>query len=190
MLTLLKDEYGIKRKPITMRNPQVNAMVERAHQTIHNLIVSHQVHDKDNLPTGLSDEESWMGILSAVAFAMRATIHTTTQATPTQLVFNRDAILNVKFQADWEYIKERKQRLIIQNNKRENKKRQPYVYQVGDKALIIQDNSRKHGADKQKGPYTVTRVYDNGTVKLRQDTPAGGAVSETWNIRNIIPYEA
>ncbi len=139
--TLLKDEYGIKRKPITTHNTQANAMVEHAHQTIHNLIASHQVHDKDDLPMGLSDEESWMGILSAVAFAICATIHTTTQATPTQLVFNHDAILNVEFQADWEYIKEHKQKLIIQNNKCKNKKRQPYVYQVGDKAFIIQDNT-------------------------------------------------
>ena len=41
-------------------------------------------------------EDPFGGILAAVGFAMRATVHTTTQATPSQLVFNRDAIHNVK----------------------------------------------------------------------------------------------
>ena len=39
-------------------------------------------------------------------------MHTTLQATPAQLVFGRDAILNVKFEADWNLIKQRKQTLI------------------------------------------------------------------------------
>jgi hypothetical protein len=29
-----------------------------------------------------------------------------------ELVFNRDAILNIKFEADWKLIKERKEKLI------------------------------------------------------------------------------
>jgi hypothetical protein len=42
---------------------------------------------------GLDVREKWEGILGAVGFAMRATVHTTTWATtPMQLVFGRDAI--------------------------------------------------------------------------------------------------
>jgi hypothetical protein len=182
--TLLQS-YGITRKPITTRNPQANAMVERAHQTLHNMISSQQIKTKDDLPNG-----TWDGILSAVAFAMRATVHTTTQATPSQLVFNRDAIQNVRFEADWQFIKERKQKLIRQNNKRENAKRAEHTYHVGDKVVVEQDHNRKHGADRQKGPFTVTNVYDNGTVRLRKRTPAGGAVFQTWNIRKVFPYKA
>ena len=55
-------------------------------------------------------------------FATRATYHTTLQATPAQLVFGRDAILNTQFEANWKYIKERKQKLIEQNNECKNKK--------------------------------------------------------------------
>jgi hypothetical protein len=55
-------------------------------------------------------------------------------ATPTQLVFRRDAFLPVAFEADWNYIAERKQRLIVQNNKRENAKRRPHTYSVNDKS--------------------------------------------------------
>jgi transposase InsO family protein len=182
--TLLQS-YGITRKPITTRNPQANAMVERAHQTLHNMISSQQIKTKDDLPNG-----TWDGILSAVAFAMRATVHTTTQATPSQLVFNRDAIQNVRFEADWQFIKERKQKLIRQNNKRENAKRAEHTYRIGDKVVVEQDHNRKHGADRYKGPFTVTNVYDNGTVRLRKRTPAGGAVFQTWNIRKVFPYKA
>jgi hypothetical protein len=59
-------------------------------------------------------------------FAMRATYHTTMQATPTQLVFGRDHMLNTKFEANWTYICERKQQIIRQNNIKENAKRIPH----------------------------------------------------------------
>ena len=107
-----------------------------------------------------------------------------------QLVFNRDAIHNVAFEADWLYIKDRKQRLIQQNNRRENAKRIPHQYSVGDKVVVKQDPSHKFGTDRYKGPYTVTQVYNNGTVRLEQHTNNGGVVSQTWNIRNVFPYHA
>ena len=55
--SLLKDEYGITRKPITTRNPQANAIVERAHQTIHNLIRSQQIaiHTRYSMPFAIRD---------------------------------------------------------------------------------------------------------------------------------------
>jgi hypothetical protein len=36
-----------------------------------------------------------------------------------QLVFGRDAIVNIKLQVNWKYIKERKERLILKKNERE-----------------------------------------------------------------------
>ena len=182
-IKLLEEEYGIKRKPITTRNPQSNAMVERAHQTIQNLLKSKVITKKSDLPDG-----KWDGILSAVCFAMRSTVHTTNRATPSQLVFGRDAMLNVNFEADWQYIKERKQRLIVQNNKRENSSRIPHTYHIGDQVMVLNKHGRKYSGEPQyEGPQTVSQVYDNGTVKLTRAT-LGGAVSQTWNIRNIKPY--
>ena len=111
-------------------------------------------------------------------------------ATPTQLTFGRDALLNVSFQADWEYIKDRKQKLIIQNNQRENAARIEHTYALGDKVMIRDPPNRKHGADYYKGPCTVTKVNDNGTLELRRDAARGGALTDTWNIRNLYPYRA
>ena len=50
--------------------------------------------------------------LTAVCKAINSTVHTTLNATPTQLVFRRDTFLPVGFEADWSYIATRKQRLV------------------------------------------------------------------------------
>ena len=66
-----------------MRNPQANAILERIHQTIGNIIQTFELYDNDEL----DEEDPFAGVLAATIFAMRATYHTTTQATPSQLVF-------------------------------------------------------------------------------------------------------
>jgi protein associated with RNAse G/E len=131
----------------------------------------------------LDEEDPWSGILAAVMFATRATYHTTTQATPAQLVFGRDAILNTKFEADWKYIRARKQQLIDQNNFNENKKRISHQYKVGDKVLYRIDSMSKFNDNPYEGPYQIVHVYTNGTVWLKM-----GAVTDTVNIRLIKPY--
>ena len=96
------NDYGLKRKPITTRNPQSNAIIERIHQTIGNII---RTFDMSNI----INNDPWLGILAATMFAVRAIYHTTLQASPMQLVFGRDAILNIKHVADWEHIWKSKQ---------------------------------------------------------------------------------
>ena len=179
----IKDEYGIQKKLITTRNPQANAIVERVHQVVHNMVRTFNVNNADDL----DNEFGFTGILAAVRRAVNSTVHTTLRATPTQLVFGRDALLNIAFEADWEYIKERKQKLILQNNKRENKTRRDHTYQVNDQVMVRLDPKRKHGEDQFNGPFTVSRVNDNGTVQLRRIANNGGAVYQTWNVRQIHP---
>ena len=48
----------------------------------------------------LDDENPWDRILTSTMFALRATVHTTTQHTPAQLVFGRDSILNTRHEAN------------------------------------------------------------------------------------------
>jgi hypothetical protein len=108
---MVQDNYGIKKKPTTTRNPQENSIIERIHQTIGNMIWTHQVGSED-----VNEDDPWSGILAATMFATRATYHTVTQAMPAQIVFGRDAILNIKFDANWKTIRDRKQRAINSNN--------------------------------------------------------------------------
>jgi transposase InsO family protein len=98
----LKDEYGITVKNITTRNPQSNSKIKRIHQVVGDMIRVQNIRDKHDL----DKDFGWTGVLSAIRQAVRSLVHTTTRATPTQLVFGRDALLNVSFQADWNYIKE------------------------------------------------------------------------------------
>ena len=87
------NEYGLKRKPITTRNPQSNAIIERIHQTIGNIIRTFDV-------SNIVNNDPWSGILAAIMFAVRATYHTTLQASPMQLVLGRDATLKIKHVAE------------------------------------------------------------------------------------------
>ena len=85
-------------------------------------------------------------------FAVRATYHTTLKATPAQLIFGRDTILNTKFEANWQMIRQQKQRRINKNNIAENARQKPYKYTVGQKVMVLQDPSRKFGTNRLQGP--------------------------------------
>ena len=107
-------------------------------------------------------------------------------------MFGGDVPLNISFQVDWECVKEHKQNLILQNNKRKNAARKPYTY-GDDKAMILQDPNRKHGEPLFKGPHTVTKKKasnDNGTIQLTKAADNGRAVTQTWNIWNLEPLAA
>jgi RNase H-like domain found in reverse transcriptase/Reverse transcriptase (RNA-dependent DNA polymerase)/Integrase zinc binding domain len=177
---MITEAYGIKARMTTARNPQANAVVERVHQTIGNMIRTFRMYERNDL----DEDDPWTGILSAIMAAVRSTYSTTTRATPSQLVFGRDAILNVKFTADWDKIRQRKQALIELNNIRENAKRKAHTYEVGNKVLVKNDNHQKFGGPEYSGPYVILAVNDNGTVRLQRRYFA-----EPVNIRNIKPYK-
>jgi hypothetical protein len=131
----------------------------------------------------MEEDNPWDGILAAVAFTVRATVHTTNRATPAQIIFGRDAIFQVQHIADWQYIKQCKQQMINTNNARENSKRIPYKYRVGQRVLIKAKQGAKYGTDSYLGPFTVEAVYDNGTIRVNK-----AAVTDTYNLRNVTPY--
>ena len=175
---MLTEDYGIQVNRITTRNPQANAIVERVHQTIGNMIRTWFVEDPE-----LDEVNPYAGLLTAVAFVTRATIHTTLQATPSQLVFGRDAMLNMEFEADWTTIRARKQKRIDENNRRENAKRIENKYAIGYQILIKTDPNRKYGQNAYKGPYEIISVNNNGTLRYQK-----GRIQDIINIRNTTPY--
>ena len=177
-LQMIERDYGIDRHAISTRNPQGNSMIERIHQTIGNMIRTLE-------PQFLTEPDPVPQIISAVRFAVISTYHTTLKATPMQLVFGRDAILNTKFQANWNYIKNSKQKLIQKNNERENAKRKNYQYAIGQMVLVKDEQRRKFGQNAYIGPYAIENVNDNGTVRIRK-----GNVSDIINIRQIKPYSS
>eukprot|EP00957_Ditylum_brightwellii_P030726 2328543-Ditylum_brightwellii.AAC.1 len=89
-IVLVWDKYSIKQKPLSTRNPKVSSVVERAHQSIDNLLHALKL---GTMELDSSDQRS--SILSAVMCVLRSTIHTTHKATPMQLVFCKDTMLDV-----------------------------------------------------------------------------------------------
>eukprot|EP00957_Ditylum_brightwellii_P069746 5296610-Ditylum_brightwellii.AAC.1 len=77
---MILKNYGVKKRPITVMNPQDNIIIERIHQTIGNMIRLFEVHSTD-----IDEKDPWIGILSAVRFTTRAIVHMTMQVTPMQL---------------------------------------------------------------------------------------------------------
>ena len=145
---MCQNDYGPKRKPVTTRNPQSNAIIEQIHQTIVNII---RKFDVDNIV----NNDSWSGIPAATMFAVRATYHTIIQVSTMQLVFGRYAILNIKNVADWEHIQQRKQLRINYNNQRENMRHNNHQYKVGEKNLVKHKKNSKHELEFI-GPFAVT----------------------------------
>lgn len=175
--TMCERDYDLTKKPITVRNPQANAIVEWVHQTMGNMLRTFDI------PSTETCEEQVPGILAAIAYGIHSTIHTTTRATPMQLVFGHDAILNIQHIADWKYIQSRKQNEINQNNLNENRKRSNYTYQLNEYVLMKNEWSSKYGTTSYKGPYRIVKINDNGTVQIRMDN-----MLDTYNICSIKPY--
>ena len=174
---MVKIEYNVTGKPITVRNPQANAIAERIHKVIANIIRTFELQTNY-----LDEEDPWKGILSATAFAVQSTYHTTLQKSPGQLVFGQDMIFNIEHEANWEYIQKWKQQLIAKNNKAENADRIPHTYMSGDKVMLSIGTNNKY-EQPYSGPHTILKVNTNGTVRLQM-----GAVADTVNIRRIDPY--
>ena len=87
---------------------------------------------------------------------------------------------------DWDEIGKRRQQQVDKNNARENKKRVPYDYIVGNKVLKINEVNGERAPkahDKNNAPYVISQVYCNGTVRIQR-----GSMNERLNIRRLTPY--
>ena len=177
---LLKDNE-IKFGCTTSKNPQANAVCERMHQTVANVLRTF-LHTKParnmQMANKIIDEA-----LAHATYAMRSTVHTTLGSSPGSLVFGRDIFLNIPLVADWHMITKRREQVINANLKRENKRRQRWDYEPGQKILKKLHDPTKLGIQKM-GPYEIKKTHTNGTVTI-QLLPD---VTERINIRRIVPY--
>jgi transposase InsO family protein len=86
-LELLRS-YGVTPKPNTVKNPQTNAFMERVHQVIGDAISSMELHTKH------CNNVTIHAVLQNVAYGLRATYHSSIAASPGQLVFRRNMVIN------------------------------------------------------------------------------------------------
>ena len=166
----------------TTKNAQSNAVCERMHQTVGNVLRTYI--NFDQAPTNLSEARDIIDDCLATAMhAMRTNIATSLGSSPGALVYGRDMFLNVPLIADWHSIATRREQLVNENLRRQNLKRRTYDYNVNDLVLKKVYKPTKLG-QRTTGPYTITRVYANGNVTI-QLSPT---VTERINIRRIQPY--
>lgn len=176
----LIDNYGLIHKSSTDYNPQSNGIIERVHQVLGNALRNFEIENRE-----LDDQNPWDEFLSAAAFAIRSTHHTTLGASPAQLVFQRDMFLPVKYVADWAQIRLNRQREINKSNTRENSSRIAHEYHRGDRVLLTTPGILSKLKSPRTGPYNVVDVHSNGTVTIDR-----GHVRQRVNIRRILPYHS
>lgn len=173
--TLLK-KWHINPAMISVKNPQANAIVERLHKIMGDML-------RVQLATEYKGDDPIKDMLSSAAFGVRATVHGTTMYTPAQLIFGRDMILRAGMEADLELVRQRRIAAATKNNEKENKRRIAYNYQPGDKVLILTT-----GLDPKlklhEGPFPVVRFNKaNGILHIRRKN-----YEEPIHIRRVRPY--
>ena len=137
-----------------------------------------------NLPEETFDYLDPFGhILASVAWAVRASYNSATNATPAQLVFGRDMMFNLQTLVDWKHLSLKKQEATDVANLRENRNRKDYDYQIGTQVYIVKDGILRKLSCPKEGPYPVTDVFTNGTVRIQR-----GPVNERMNIRRLEPH--
>ena len=174
----LLQDFAVKPTCTSIKNPQSNAILERIHQVVGSML---KTQDLVNVTFDVANP--WGEILAAIGYAVRCSYHSTLRATPGQLVFGRDMLLDLKFEPNYQEVWANKQKRINYDNIRENSKRVSHDYKINDYVYVLRDgNYRKLEGDKQ-GPYRVTEVFTNGTVRIQK-----GAVNERINIRRLTPH--
>lgn len=176
----MRCNYGLAKKTSLEYNPQSNGIIERVHQVLGDMLRTFELEERE-----LDEDDPWGEFLSAAGFAIRSTYHTTLESTPSQLVFGRDIILPIKFEADWARIRRNRQKEILRNNERENRQRIDYEYRVGDQVLLNKPGILPKMTAPRQGPYKVEQVYSNGTIRITD-----GTVSNRVNIRRVTPYHS
>ena len=75
-------------------------------------------------------------------------------------------------------------RNVNKGNQQENCNKKEHTYNKGDKVLLKNVRKTKFNQDAYLGPYTITAVINNSTVRVRK-----GKITDTFNICNITLYK-
>ena len=156
--------FGIKYRPTMVKNPQANGIIERIHGVINDMLRCNDLDNHDFDPV-----DPWGELLANIAWALRSLTHSTLNATPGQVVFNRDMLFDLKYVADWKDIRQRKEKQIQKDNERENSKRREYTYKVGGKVLLKRDHLHilRKTQLLNNGPFVINEVNSKrGTLSI------------------------
>ena len=112
----LCDSYGIKRKPTTIKNLQANAILERMHQVLGQMLCTAEIFMADSVTP-----DDVNVFLDNAAWAIRFTYHTILKTSPGAAIFGRDMLFDIPFIADWNKIGDYRQHQTDLNTAHKNK---------------------------------------------------------------------
>ncbi len=159
----LCDTYGIKHKPTSVKNPQANAILERIHAVLGNMLRTSKLNMAKMVKPSDIDV-----FLSDAAWVVCSTYHTVLKASPGTAIFGWDILFDIPFIADWQTIGEHRQKLTDLNNASENKGRIDYDYKVGQKVLLRKEGILRNTESRwHKKPRLITSVHINGTTTVQ-----------------------
>ena len=143
---------GIIYVPTIVKNPQSNAIVERSHHTIADILrVMSHVSPPDN---NGSAEAMIDNAFASCVHSMRIAVNGTLRTSPGALAFNRDMMVDVPLVHNLIAIKDRRQKLIDENLRRVNAKRINYNFSVGDDVMVDEYYPVKMDIKKHR-PYPI-----------------------------------
>jgi hypothetical protein len=91
----LCETYGIKRKPTTIKNPQANAILERLHQVLGQMLCTSKLDMAETITPDDVDV-----FLDNAAWAICSTYHTVLKTSPGAAIFGHDVLFDIPFIAD------------------------------------------------------------------------------------------
>jgi hypothetical protein len=159
----LCDTYGVKRKLTSVKNPQANAILERIHAVLGNMLRTSELNMAETVKP--SDIDIF---LSNAVWAVCSTYHTVLKASPGAAIFGRDMLFDIPFIADWQKIGEHRQQLTDLNNASENKGRIDYDYKVGQKVLLSKEGILRNAESRwHEKPWLIASIHTNGTITVQ-----------------------
>ena len=121
--------------------------------------------------------------LASTQFAIIASVHRAMGLLPGAIVFRRDMFDPIPLLINYDQLREQRQVMIDDNNRRANLHRRFQDYQPGQEVLVLTykpDKLQPHA----EGPLTIELVHVNGTMTIRRNAH----VTVRINIRRVRPY--
>jgi hypothetical protein len=175
----LCETYNIKLEPTRIKNPQANAILERLHQALGQVLRTSELNMTETITPDDVDV-----FLDNAAWAIRSTYHTVLIASPGVAILGCDMLFDIPFIADWKKIGDYRQHQTNLSMACKNSKRVGYDYKVGNKVLLTQEGiHRKAESPYSKEPWTITMVHTNGTIRIQRRTQL-----ERLNIWRVTPF--
>ncbi|KAG7345551.1 reverse transcriptase RNA-dependent DNA polymerase [Nitzschia inconspicua] len=156
---------GIQAVPTTVKNPQANAICERMHSTLGDIL---RTLLREQPPATIIDAYGIIdNALASVIFALRSSINRTFGVSPGALDFQRDMFHPIPLMIGYNQSRTERQRIIDDNNRRANLRRRYHDYQPNDQVLILKYNPSKL-EERAQGPFRFHSVHTNGTVTIER----------------------